>query len=606
VIYWLDVRVDTEFGEFGWKTRRYPEHYMDDAVYHWGELPFDWKELRYPLGHPYYEYEKNSIDMAFALTGEDLKRPVEHLKWQQPPIPVDALAEPPTYCGWNQASWTQEPDLWYLNLASVADDFRCLGTMPVKSIHWWGSYLGWDYEELPLEQPSAWWFRFWSNIAPVPGADPEYSHPGDILHEVMVPAADVETEWVGWDQFPEMPPEACFQHNVEFEPDDYFWQMDYNDLTEDGIYWLNIMAIYPDDVTDIVNPWGWKTRPVSWMDDAVTYECRNMVCGFWPLEDPLYHESYDVAFELDTDPCYIKWEQPFEGLRHWRHYEDVNSWALEDDSGLITSDQKVADDWLCEKNTPVTAIVWWGSYKGWYIGGCPPGGRVARVPDYFLIEIWTDNPADPIDPASFSHPREPIWSFRADKYDEVFVGYDKYPHGTPSEPVFRYSVKLPYSAWFKQETEGTIYWISILAVYKGQVPPSFPWGWTNHPYEFQDYAVRGWWWGPVDWWWDPLYDQTDRGEDMSFMLFTELYPDCWNYPTQCHGDSDGDGDVDTVDWPYFRDGFGKTYPNPGYEPCGDYDRDGDIDTVDWPQFRDNFGKIPAADCPPGDLNGIYK
>ena len=35
------------------------------------------------------------------------------------------------------------------------------------------------------------------------------------------------------------------------------------------------------------------------------------------------------------------------------------------------------------------------------------------------------------------------------------------------------------------------------------------------------------------------------------------------------------------------------------------DRDGDIDTVDWPEFRDNFGKAPAADCLPGDLHQIY-
>lgn len=84
------------------------------------------------------------------------------------------------------------------------------------------------------------------------------------------------------------------------------------------------------------------------------------------------------------------------------------------------------------------------------------------------------------------------------------------------------------------------------------------------------------------------------------------YPPCWDYATQCHGDSDGDVDVDTVDWPFFRDGFGKSYPDGAYQPCADYDRDGDIDTVDWPEFRDNFGGVPAIDCPPGDLNEIYK
>ena len=79
-------------------------------------------------------------------------------------------------------------------------------------------------------------------------------------------------------------------------------------------------------------------------------------------------------------------------------------------------------------------------------------------------------------------------------------------------------------------------------------------------------------------------------------------PACWwwDCPTQCHGDCDCDGDVDTVDWPCFRDCFGSAWPNPRYNPCADNDRDGDCDTVDWPVFRDNFGSggLPA-DCPIG-------
>jgi hypothetical protein len=49
IVYWIDVQVDTDEGEFGWKTRRWPNHYNDDAVF--GEDNYNWKELRYPAGH---------------------------------------------------------------------------------------------------------------------------------------------------------------------------------------------------------------------------------------------------------------------------------------------------------------------------------------------------------------------------------------------------------------------------------------------------------------------------------------------------------------------------------------------------------------------------
>ncbi len=70
IIYWLDVRVESSEGtRFGWKTRRWPDHFMDDAVFTVGsELPLFWRELRYPPQHPYYQSEFNSIDMAFAIT----------------------------------------------------------------------------------------------------------------------------------------------------------------------------------------------------------------------------------------------------------------------------------------------------------------------------------------------------------------------------------------------------------------------------------------------------------------------------------------------------------------------------------------------------------
>ena len=69
ITYWLQVQVETTDGQFGWKTRRWPDHYMDDAVWDLAaDKPAAWKELRYAKEHPYYCREQNSIDLAFALT----------------------------------------------------------------------------------------------------------------------------------------------------------------------------------------------------------------------------------------------------------------------------------------------------------------------------------------------------------------------------------------------------------------------------------------------------------------------------------------------------------------------------------------------------------
>ncbi len=92
------------------------------------------------------------------------------------------------------------------------------------------------------------------------------------------------------------------------------------------------------------------------------------------------------------------------------------------------------------------------------------------------------------------------------------------------------------------------------------------------------------------------------------------YPPCWDYTTQCHGDTDGDGDVDTVDWPVFRNAFkgapGITSPVYVLNACADNDQDGDVDTVDWPAFRNTFkgpGGTAAADCTvDGDLLGVFE
>ncbi len=67
IVYWLEVQVVTKEGQFGWKTRRWPDHFMDDAVLGVSQ-PAQYQELRYPKGHPYHEKEQDSVDLAFYLT----------------------------------------------------------------------------------------------------------------------------------------------------------------------------------------------------------------------------------------------------------------------------------------------------------------------------------------------------------------------------------------------------------------------------------------------------------------------------------------------------------------------------------------------------------
>jgi hypothetical protein len=79
------------------------------------------------------------------------------------------------------------------------------------------------------------------------------------------------------------------------------------------------------------------------------------------------------------------------------------------------------------------------------------------------------------------------------------------------------------------------------------------------------------------------------------VVFVEPAPACWD-GTQCHGDIDGDGTVNTTDFFALKDSWFKTYPDASYDPCADFNRDGSVNTTDFFILKDNWFLTVTSDC----------
>jgi hypothetical protein len=451
------------------------------------------------------------------------------VKWSQPPLAIDLNVDPnapQTFCAYYQSSKStvlaDGRRVWNM----VVDDFRGLGPMPVTGLRWWGFYKGWTEPEPPAVQPLHWLVTFWVN-RPEP-AD-ESLFPEIMVWRLDIPAERVRIEPAGMDDFPHRFSEMCFRHELALEPNEWFRQGQFT--AEQDLYWVGVAAVYPEG-TPNKNLWGWATRPEVWRDPGqiiVMYgDGPGAQTQLWPgtllpvTSSDLCgrQRGYDIAFELLTAQPWVKWDQPFDGLRAWPPYEDLES------QGILNEQQEnigrlVADDWTSDGHTPVLAIAWWGSYIGYGHEACrcleqPEPPR----PDYFLLTLWTS--VGPDREADYARPSEVVWQCRAFAFDEVLVGYDRNPAGEPNEPVYRYSVRLPAENWFRPQNAGNRYWFSVAAVYTDPRPlPVYSWGWTNHPQvsgagaTFIDYRMAT---RPQ---WGPLRDPQGRPVGMSFTFFTE-------------------------------------------------------------------------------------
>ncbi len=480
----------------------------------------------------------NPLDMAIYETYED--------------------SYPPADCA-------QRPQFWML----VADDFRCLGTMPITSLHWWGSYSGWDRPSgMPPQLPIAWKVCFWSNVPADPLSSPCFSYPEELLWQVNINADRVDIQKVAKDYYVQYPEDICYQYNLQLDPNEWFRQSEFEDRTIDNIYWISIAAVY--DTNDDIYPeypWGWKTRPESWMDDAIRFYLDEpfepglildpSANSMWPLEDPA-GESVDVSFELDTDPNYIKWEQPFTGIRDWPHYEDIRSMAtitewteqitkwsqkpdLEDINSIdvdatieqIWKPQVLADDFHCELTGPITQIDVWGS---WYHDHPPFDDPMAVT---FTLSIHKDIPASE-SPTGYSIPGELLWKkqffpgeFEVQLYEVTeegwFVPCAEPPAYNSSADTycFLYNFFIDPPDAFTQEI-GNIYWLDVQAqpIFEAGWPEPIRFGWKNSYTEWNDDAVWAVGEDPPEGLWNELryppgHPYAGGSINLAFAIYTE-------------------------------------------------------------------------------------
>ncbi len=490
-VYWLAVDF-AQLPAIGWKQSG-SAHFNDDAVWY-SKSSGRWMELRDPQ-------TRESIDLAFVITGSQPAATPEPLKWEQPAIEWNPLAASVTFCGWDEPSYAEAiPGATTSSSSYPADDFRCLGPMPVTSIHWWGSYQGWQEQAPPAIGPDGWRITFWDNT-PADQTNP-YSRPGKMLWQFEVGPDRVNARPAGLDRFPNQPSDSCFTYSLTLDPKEYFWQQRY----DGDIFWIAITALYKTQRPDHV--WGWKTRPWWWMDGAVRFVSSLTVTPtglpisaiqIQPIEEPDAcgrRAKFDMAFALDTDPDYVKWQQPFTGLRDWPHYEDEQSmsglaqtgaialkWLQEPDLSRTGVDMDattdipplacpeiLADDYQCTIPGPVTQIDIWGSwYQDILIGN--DANDVT-----FTLSIRKDVPAT-ASAAGYSMPGAVLWSkvFAKGQFSVEKIASDVQGFAIPCESsyeannhqaVYQYTFTIDPAKAFMQEgtrDRPVVYWLSVQA-----------------------------------------------------------------------------------------------------------------------------------------------
>jgi PKD repeat protein len=218
------------------------------------------------------------------------------IKWNQIPLINEDPEMPytPYFMGWDQRS---EYDGTF-----VADDWFCKSPLPVTDIHWVGSYTEWDSAFPPPVAPHAFHLGVWTDVPK--DEDNEWSHPGEMIWEWIVPRELLNERVIGNNFHPEYmtKPDTCFQYDFFIPEDEWFHQE--GDST---IYWISIAAIYEDYPDSLL--WGWKTREHFFHDDAVlVYEPVQPTVGDVTITTEPIAEGWDMVFVMGTHECFLEFD----------------------------------------------------------------------------------------------------------------------------------------------------------------------------------------------------------------------------------------------------------------------------------------------------------
>jgi len=467
------------------------------------------------------EVEDYRLLLGDSGPGEPGDSASPHLKWSQPPVEIDPNLDPasgaPIFYGWHEPARSTQTSGNKRQWRMVVDDFHCLGHIPVTRLRWWGTYKGWTLPEPPAHaQPESWHIGFWAHLEDGWATDELFSE--RLMWSVEVPAERVSSQPAGWVPHTSIDEVSCFVHELSLEPHEWFHQAHFP--ARGDIFWISITAVYPTD-SEPENLWGWLTRPQPWgraammpaiMGDRPTSEERlfpgriSPISLRWPCDGDM---PADMAFELFTEPPWVKWDQRLLTLREWPWVTDEVSQSHEPKENDVVRVSDVADDWFCEGDTPVLAVSWQGSYLGAGYEACTREEMpVPRRPDLFRLAIRS-NTSDT--------PGEVLWDYEANDYDEVQVGFDRHPEGDPNEAVYRYSVRLNREDWFVPSQDFERLWFQVTAVYKEALDPApVLWGWTTRAHAFDSPALQR----TEGSSWQPLSRPDGGPVDMAFTLYT--------------------------------------------------------------------------------------